>query len=134
MRKSFILFTLLLLIFALPALAADISGNWRLDMEGPAGHETVNFSVKVTGEKLTIDGEHSSFGKFQANGTLKGDVINMIFPFTVTGDLVNFVFDGIVKGDKMEGKKDYYPQTGANANKGPQKMKGVSEAWTAVKK
>jgi hypothetical protein len=134
MRKFYVLFTLLMLVFASPALAADISGNWQLEMKGPGGPETVNFSVTVAGEKLAITGEHSSFGKYEGTGTLKGDVINMTFPYNVNGTPVNFVFDGVVKGDKMEGTKAYYPQSGENAGKGPVKMEGVSEAWTAVKK
>jgi hypothetical protein len=134
MRKIYVLLMLLVLFFVSPALAADISGNWQLDMKGPAGGETVKFSVKVTGEKLAITGEHSSFGKYEGTGTLKGDAINMTFPFNVNGTPVNFVFDGIVKGDKMEGTKAYYPQSGENAGKGPVKMEGVSDAWTAVKK
>ncbi len=134
MRKFYVLYTLFVLLIASPALAADISGNWQLDMSGPAGPETVKFSVTVAGEKLAITGEHSSFGKYEGTGTLKGDVIQMTFPFNVNGTPVNFVFDGTVKGGKMEGTKAYYPQSGDDAGKGPVKMEGVSEAWTAVKK
>ena len=134
MRRFIILYTLLVLLAASPALAADISGTWQLDMSGPAGPETVKFSANMSGEKLAITGEHSSFGKFEGAGTLKGDVIKMTFPFNVNGTLVNFVFDGTVKGEKMEGTKAYYPQSGDDAGKGPVKMEGVSEAWTAVKK
>jgi hypothetical protein len=134
MRKFYVFCTLLVLLFVSSALAADISGNWQLDMSGPAGAETVKFSVSMAGEKLAITGEHSSFGRYEGTGTLKGDVIKMTFPFNVNGTLVNFVFDGIVKGDKMEGTKAYYPQSGENAGKGPVKMEGVSEAWTAIKK
>ncbi len=134
MRRFFILLSLLALVFSSPALAADLSGTWQLDMSGPAGPETVKFSANMSGEKLAITGEHSSFGKFEGTGTLKGDVIKMTFPFNVNGTPVNFVFDGTVKGDKMEGTKAYYPQSGDDANKGPVKMEGVSEAWTAVKK
>jgi hypothetical protein len=134
MKKFYALFMFLVFFIALPALAADITGNWQLEMKGPAGPETVKFSVKVTGEKLAITGEHSSFGKFEGAGTLKGDAIKMTFPYNVNGTPVNFVFDGTVKGDKMEGTKAYYPQSGENANKGPVKMEGVSDAWTAVKK
>ena len=75
MRKFYVLCTLLVLCFVSPALAADISGNWQLDMSGPAGAETVKFSVNAAGEKLAITGEHSSFGKYEGTGTLKGDVI-----------------------------------------------------------
>ena len=134
MRKFYVLCTLLVLCFISPALAADVSGNWQLDMSGPAGPETVKFSMNVSGEKLAITGEHSSFGKFEGTGTLKGDVIKMTFPFNVNGTMVNFVFDGTVKGSSMVGTKAYYPQSGYDANKGPVKMEGVSEAWTAVKK
>jgi hypothetical protein len=134
MRKFYVFCTLLVLLFVSSALAADISGNWQLDMSGPAGAETVKFAVSMAGEKLAITGEHSSFGRYEGTGTLKGDVIKMTFPFNVNGTMVNFVFDGIVKGDKMEGTKAYYPQSGENAGKGPVKMEGVSEAWKAIKK
>jgi len=133
MRKFYVLFMFLAILIASPALAADITGNWQLEMKGPAGPETVKFSVKVSGEKLAIAGEHSSFKKFEGSGTLKGDVIKMTFPFNVNGTMVNFVFDGVVKGDKMEGTKAYYPQSGNDAGKGPVKMEGVSDAWTASK-
>lgn len=134
MRKFYVLCMLLALCVVSPVMAADISGNWQLDMSGPAGPETVKFSVNISGEKLAITGEHSSFGEFKGAGTLKGDVINMTFPFDVNGTLVNFVFDGTVTGDKMEGTKAYYPQSGEDANKGPVTMEGVSDVWTAEKK
>ena len=134
MRRIFFLFVLIVLMSASPAISADISGNWQLDMAGPAGPETCLFQIQAEGEKLIINGEHSSFGKYDGSGTLTGNVVHMVFPFDVNGTLVHFVFDGTFDNDRMEGTKAYYPQEGDDANKGPVKMEGVSDTWTAVKK
>ncbi len=133
MRKFLILSVLAALMIASPAISADISGSWQLEMAGPAGPETCTFQLELEGESLVINGEHSSFGAYEGSGTLTGDSVHMVFPFDVNGTPVNFVFDGTVSGGSMEGTKAYYPQTGDDAGKGPVVMEGISDAWTAVK-
>ena len=91
------------LILALPALAADITGNWsfQVDLGGQSGSPKFTFEQK--GEALT--------------GTYKGQLGEAPLKGTVTGDKVSFHFEtsGIVvvytgtitSGTEMKGKADY---------------------------
>ena len=73
---------LLLVAFALPALAADIAGTWKATAEGPNGSMERTFVFKVDGDKLTGETTSSMMGKSTiADGKVEGD--NLSFTITV---------------------------------------------------
>lgn len=133
MKKLYSIIAFAVLFFVSPAMAADIAGNWHLEMTGAEGLEKVDFTIKVTGENLAITGEHSGLGKFEGGtGTLKDDAITMTFPLMINGTLVDFLFVGTVGGDKMEGTKKYQGHTPEKLQRGPTTM-NLPEGWTAVR-
>jgi hypothetical protein len=106
MRKSFTLVTLLLLVFAVPGFAADIAGNWELEMTNQMGQtETWALAIKAEGTDLTIDAKHPMFGDVAGTGTLSGSDVTM--HLVVAGGIGKVVvdFEGQLKGDKMEGTR-----------------------------
>jgi hypothetical protein len=121
MRKFFILLSLLALVFSTPVLAADISGNWQLDMTNQMGNaEKWDMNIKVDGSNLTIDAKHPNFSNITGKGTLKGDKITMNFSLPGGIGPVLIDFEGTVKDNKMEGtrKVSYGPVTGGGAQGG----------------
>ena len=82
MRKSLILASLLVFIFASDVFAADVSGNWVLKMTGRQGEVSIDMAIKATGEDLKITGKHPSYGDMVGNGTLKGNAITMTLSTT----------------------------------------------------
>ena len=102
MRKSLLLMSLLMFVFALNVLAADVSGIWALKMKGPQGEESFDMVIKATGENLSVTATHPSLQGMTGTGTLKGDTIK--FNLKTTGKMqVQFDFSGTVSGNKMTG-------------------------------
>jgi hypothetical protein len=78
MKRLFVLMAL----FALPALAADVTGTWKATAEGPNGTMERTFVLKVEGNKLTGETTSSMFGKSTiTDGKVDGD--NLSFTITV---------------------------------------------------
>lgn len=142
MRKIFVFTGLLLFAFVLPILAADISGDWEIKIEGtPAGIEIIQCKIQVDGEILILQGKHSGigdfsgFGEFKGDGTLKGNRIKMTMPFDdvqgppgSTPGRIYIEFDGTVEGNKMEGTKKYRLESGEYVEV------GSTNTWTGEKK
>lgn len=134
MRKFLIISVLGLFALCAPALCADISGNWEIKLEGPAGPETLKTKIKVDGENIILEGEHSIFGDFKGNGILKVNAIKMSIPFEGVqgpghpdGATCTFKFEGTVEGNKMGGTKFYTVEGEVLEVEGP-------NTWTAEKK
>jgi hypothetical protein len=93
---------ILLTIFALAALAADLNGNWKATAEGPNGSMERTFVFKVDGNKLTGETTSSMLGKSTIeNGKVDGDN----FSFTITADMQGtkwtLNYKGKVTGDEI---------------------------------
>jgi hypothetical protein len=72
----------LLALFAVPALAADVTGTWKATAEGPNGTMERTFVLKVDGNKLTGETTSTMFGKSTiSDGKVDGD--NLSFTITV---------------------------------------------------
>jgi hypothetical protein len=100
LRRLFLLSVALLL--ALPALAADVTGTWKAEVQTDAGSGNPTFVLKQDGEKLT--GTYSGqLGEAKLTGTIKGTEIT--FQFDV-GAAVIYVGTVDVAGAKMSGQVD----------------------------
>ena len=51
--KSLVIVSMLMLVFCVPAVAADIDVKWSGTVQGPAGETPVSFTFKADGDKLT---------------------------------------------------------------------------------
>jgi hypothetical protein len=121
MRRIFILLSLAALVFSTPVFAADISGNWQLDMTNQMGAaEKWDLSIKVDGNNLNIDVTHPNFGKVTGKGALQGDKVTMNFSLPGGIGPVIIDFEGTVKDNKMSGtrKVSYGPPTGGASKSG----------------
>jgi len=96
--KLFIAF----LALAVSAFAADITGNWKADLETPQGKVQVSYTFKQDGEALT--------GTWQAalsptvditDGKVKGDKVSFVVKVGPNGALT-FAHEGTVKGEEIE--------------------------------
>jgi len=120
-------------------LAADISGNWVLKMQGPMGEEEIQLVIKATGEKLKISGTHSMLQEMEGTGTLKGDSIK--FKLEALGDMpMGFEFNGKVAGNKMSGTREMKMGGGPGGDMDfggpggePMDSSEISNKWTAEK-
>jgi hypothetical protein len=97
---------MLLLLMAALAIAADITGKWRFDVETSAGSGTPVFDLKQDGEKLT--GTYTgALGEAPVTGTVKGDDVEITFEVSPTGEKLVVKYTGKLDGEnKIKGTVD----------------------------
>jgi len=90
---------LALALFAVTALAADISGTWTADVQTDAGSGSPTFVLKQDGEALS--GKYSgALGEADIHGTVKGDKVEFRFKVSPQGDAIEVVYSGTLDGEK----------------------------------
>ncbi len=93
----------LLALFAVAALAADITGNWKATAEGPQGSMERTFTFKQDGTKLTGETTSSFMGKSTIeDGKVEGDSVT----FSITGKFgdneMKINYKGKISGDEIK--------------------------------
>jgi hypothetical protein len=95
---------LMVLAVAAIALAADINGKWKGELDVPDGSKITNtFTFKVDGEKVT-GSVHSSRSGNEApieDGTLKGDALSFTITRNIEGTQAKLRYTGKVKADEI---------------------------------
>ena len=92
----------LFLLFAAAAWAADVTGTWKGDSQGPDGNTfTLTYTFKQDGAKLT----GTALGPMGdslpiENGKVDGDKISFSVKLDVNGGM-DFSSDGTIKGDEI---------------------------------
>ena len=92
----------LLAVFALSALAADITGTWKGTAEGPNGSIERTFVFKVDGAKLTGETTSAMMGKSTfTDGKIDGDNISFSITAKFQDNEVKLNYKGKVSGDEI---------------------------------
>jgi hypothetical protein len=97
----FVLGALLLMAFSTAALAADVTGKWKANFEGPMGSMETVFTFQASGEQLagTVTNPMGGEDKVQ-EGKVKGDEISFL---TVVGERqFKINYTGKVAGDELK--------------------------------
>jgi hypothetical protein len=104
MLRGVLMSVSMVLAVAALALAADINGKWKGELDAPDGQKVTNtFTFKVDGEKVTGT-VHSSRSGTEApieDGTLKGDALAFTLTRTIEGNQMKLRYTGKVKGDEI---------------------------------
>jgi hypothetical protein len=133
MCKILFLIALFAFVFALPLVAADISGTWTLTMQSPMGEDKFDVVIKAAGETLTVASQHPMLQELKGSGTLKENSIN--FKLEATGQMpIAFEFKGAVSGNKMSGTREIKFGGAGGEGGGPGGMGDSDNKWTAEKK
>lgn len=103
MRKAI----LLMLCWALLALAADVSGAWKFTVETDQGTGNPTFVLKQSGEALS--GTYTGMlGKAEVKGTVKGERIEIELTPEIDGQKITVKYSGtITSGTRMQGTVDF---------------------------
>jgi autotransporter translocation and assembly factor TamB len=113
MRRTFtiLLGAALLALTAGVALAADVTGKWTGEMNGPDGNSmTLTFNFKQDGAKLTgtVEGPGGQALEVK-DGKVDGDKISFVISLDGGGGEMKILHEGTISGDeitlnvKMEG-------------------------------
>lgn len=101
MRKLTLIASLLAL-FAICALAADVTGTWKGSMETPQGTRETTITLKADGNALTgtIAGRQGEVAI--QDGKVKGDNVSFNIVRNFNGNEMKMEYKGKVKGDELK--------------------------------
>ncbi len=92
---------LLLLVLAAAACAADITGNWKADLQTPQGQVQVSYSFKQDGETLTGTWQAANSPVVQiSDGKVTGDKVSFVVKIEAAG--MTFVHEGKIDGSEIQ--------------------------------
>jgi hypothetical protein len=93
---------LLLLVLSVVASAADITGNWKADLQTPQGKVQVSYSFKQEGETLTGTWQAAQSPTVQiSEGKVVGDKVSFVVKVGPSGGPV-FAHEGRIDGDEIQ--------------------------------
>lgn len=94
---------LLLVIFAVTASAADVTGTWKATAETPNGTMERTFIFKVDGDKLTGKTISSRFGESAiTDGKIEGDRLSFAITVKFGDNEMKLNYKGKVSGDTIK--------------------------------
>jgi uncharacterized protein YggE len=94
---------LLIAVCAVVACAADITGNWKADLQTPQGTVQVNYSFKQDGEKLNGTWQAAQSPTIQiTEGKVTGDKVSFVVQLGANGGGMTFAHEGTIAGDEMK--------------------------------
>jgi hypothetical protein len=98
----------LLIISALMAFGADVTGSWKAEYTTPDGTQRQStFNLKADGDKLTGK-VVSAMGETDIqNGSIKGDDVSFSVVRNFNGNDVTLKYSGKVSGDEMKLKVSF---------------------------
>jgi len=93
---------LLILVLAAVASAADITGNWKSDLETPQGTVQVSYSFKQAGETLTGTWQAAKSPTVEiSEGKVTGDKVSFVVKIGAAGGMT-FAHEGKINGDEIQ--------------------------------
>jgi hypothetical protein len=94
---------LLMMVFAVTASAADVTGTWKGTAETPNGTIERTFVFKVDGEKLTGETTSQMMGKSVINdGKVDGDNVSFTITVKFQDNEMKLNYKGKVSGDVIK--------------------------------
>ena len=107
-NRSILLGMALATLWALVALAADVSGTWKAEFTTPDGTPRTNtFTLKADGQKLTGTVKGSQDETPIENGKISGDALS----FTAERPFGKFTYTGKVSGNEIKFKVEFNDQS-----------------------
>ena len=91
---------------AIPALAADISGQWTATFDTQVGEQHYVYTFKVDGEKLAGTAKSDNGNVTIENGTVKGDDVSFVENLDYQGQKLAITYTGKISGDEIKFTRD----------------------------
>ena len=100
--RRFLFSTLMILVAAAIAFAADFAGTWTAAIDTQVGVQNYTYTFKVEGEKLTGKAK-SQFGESDiTDGVVKGDDISFVENLNYEGMPLKITYKGKIAGDEIK--------------------------------
>ena len=102
MRRQQLIRSVLFVVVAAVASAADITGNWKADLQTPQGKVQVSYTFKQEGESLTGTWQAAQSPTVQiSEGKVTGDKVSFVVKLSPNADLV-FAHEGTISGEEIQ--------------------------------
>jgi hypothetical protein len=98
--------TVLVLVLAVSARAADISGQWTATFNTQVGEQHYTYTFKVDGEKLTGTAKSDNGTTDIQNGSVKGDDVSFVENLDYQGQKLVITYTGKISGDEIKFTRD----------------------------
>ena len=96
----------LLLAASLPAVAADVTGQWTTQFDTQVGVQKYTFDFKVNGEDLTGTAAFERMGEKGTTelkeGKVQGDKVTFVEMLDFQGNAIRIEYTGTVAGDEIK--------------------------------
>jgi hypothetical protein len=97
----------LAVLIALPAVAEDVNGKWKLTSKSPRGERVSEIALVQDGEKLTVTGKDREGNDYKSEGSVKGAEITWTTKRQgPNGELV-IVYKGKIEGKVLSGSTNF---------------------------
>ena len=83
--------------------AAQLAGEWALDVQSPAGNQTSTLTLTQNGNDLTGTIVSATYGTVPVSGTVNGKEISLAFTITAGGQAIRLEMTGTADGDAISG-------------------------------
>ena len=94
-------------LIALPAVAEDVNGKWKLTSKSPRGERVSEIALVQEGEKLTVTGKDREGNDYKSEGSVKGSEITWTTKRQgPNGELV-IVYKGKIEGKALSGSVEF---------------------------
>ena len=105
LRRMLLAVSAAAVMLATSAIAADtnVTGEWDMIVESPAGTGTPHFSLKQDGSNVTGNYK-GQLGEAPVTGTVKGNELTINFKVNAQGQDLPITYTGTVEGDTIKGK------------------------------
>jgi hypothetical protein len=99
------------LLFAAPAFAAGVDGDWSGSLDTPNGPVQISYSFKADGTTLTGTTSGPDGSKVAIkDGKIDGDKISFAVDFDMGGTATTFKYTGVVSADGIALSSDFQGQ------------------------
>jgi hypothetical protein len=100
-----------MLLFAAPAFAAGVDGDWAGSLDTPNGPMQISYSFKANGTTLTGTTSGPDGSKVAIkDGKIDGDKISFAVDFDMGGTATTFKYTGVVSADGIALSSDFQGQ------------------------
>jgi hypothetical protein len=105
--RSIVAAAALAVLIALPAVAENVNGKWKLTSKSPRGERVSEIALVQDGEKLTVSGKDRDGNDYKSEGSVKGAEITWTTKRQgPNGELV-IVYRGKIEGKVMTGSTEF---------------------------
>jgi hypothetical protein len=106
MKTRFLAMLALMLASALPATAAELSGQWTAEFDSPIGMQKYVYEFTKSGDALTGKATYDhSMGKGTVDlkdVKVEGDKVSFAEPLKIEGNEITITYSGTLTGDELK--------------------------------